>query len=414
MGWRQIISREAVSGSVSPLSGLQIGPTKEPTSKLKFPKLAESETIQPITKNAPQTATLTPIGRAVQATSLKTSIAIRTPRYVLHAAFIAFASTIVVTGSSAGPAATSPFATQGGYGSVLDQAAAADIAAKVASQANLVIESEITNTATTLNAQTNMVTSGSETLAMRQVVDTAGIVNRDISNYKVGPGDTLSTVAAKFNVTTDTIRWANGIEGDGSIKPGQVLSILPVSGVRHKVTAGDTAESLAAKYEANAEQIIAFNNAEATGLKAGATIVIPDGAIEDAPKPVAASRLASSNTPATVGSTSSKPSLTSFAGNGNSYSRGYCTYYVASRRAVPSNWGNASSWYYNAQISGFKVGSTPVPGAIAWGGGGYYGHVAYVESVSGGSVTVSEMNFNGNWNRVTSRTVPASSFRYIY
>jgi surface antigen len=87
---------------------------------------------------------------------------------------------------------------------------------------------------------------------------------------------------------------------------------------------------------------------------------------------------------------------------------------VASHRSVPSNWGNANAWYYNAQASGFSVGSVPVPGAIAWTGAGYYGHVAYVEGVSGGMVTVSEMNYNGNWDRVTSRTVPASSFRYIY
>jgi surface antigen len=408
VGWRYIISREAVSGSIPVLPGLKIRTTKESTSKLKLPKLAESENTLPTTKIAPQSASLTPIGRVVQKTSTKTSTAIRTPRYVVHMALIAFASTIVFTGSSAGPVATSPFATQGGYGSVLDHAAAADIAAKVASQANLVIEPEITNTATTLNAQTNLMTAGEETLAMRQVVDTAGVVSRDITNYKVQPGDTLSTVAAKFNVTTDTIRWANGI--DESIKPGQVLAILPVSGIRHKVTSGETPESLASKYDANAEQIIAFNNAEATGLRVGSTIVIPDGSIQDAPKPAATTRLAN----ALTGATTSRPTLTSFAGNGNSYSRGYCTYYVASRRSVPSSWGNASSWYYNAQISGFKVGSAPMPGAIAWGGGGYYGHVAYVESVSGGMVTVSEMNYNGNWNRVTSRTVPASTFRYIY
>jgi len=60
------------------------------------------------------------------------------------------------------------------------------------------------------------------------------------------------------------------------------------------------------------------------------------------------------------------------------------------------------------------VGSTPVPGAIAWSGAGYYGHVAYVEGVSGGMVTVSEMNYNGGWNRVSSRTVSAGTFHYIY
>jgi len=139
-------------------------------------------------------------------------------------------------------------------------------------------------------------------------------------------------------------------------------------------------------------------------------IIIPDGVKQDAPKPAAPAN----NFSRVAGASTVRPQLTHYAFSGNGYAYGYCTYYVASRRAVPSNWGNANQWYYNAQASGFSVGSTPVAGAIAWTGAGYYGHVAYVESVSGGMVTVSEMNYNGGWNRVSSRTVPASTFRYIY
>lgn len=97
---------------------------------------------------------------------------------------------------------------------------------------------------------------------------------------------------------------------------------------------------------------------------------------------------------------------------GNSYDYGQCTWYVANRRAVPSNWGSAGSWLSNAIASGYNTGSVPRPGAIAWSPG----HVAYVES-AGGGVTVSEMNFWGNgggWNIVSYRTVPAGSFVYIY
>jgi surface antigen len=80
---------------------------------------------------------------------------------------------------------------------------------------------------------------------------------------------------------------------------------------------------------------------------------------------------------------------------------------------VPSGWGNARSWLYNARRSGYKTGSLPVPGAIAWTGAGWLGHVAYVESVSGNMVTISEMNYLG-WNRISQRTLPAGSFQYIY
>lgn len=100
----------------------------------------------------------------------------------------------------------------------------------------------------------------------------------------------------------------------------------------------------------------------------------------------------------------------------NGYSYGYGTYYVATRRAVPPNWGNAKTWYANAQAAGYNVGTTPQPGAIAWTGTGAYGQVAIVEAVSanGAEVTISEMNGKGGWSRVTTRTTSARSFRYIY
>ena len=100
----------------------------------------------------------------------------------------------------------------------------------------------------------------------------------------------------------------------------------------------------------------------------------------------------------------------------NGYSYGYGTYYVATRRNVPPNWGNANMWYAHAQAAGYKVGDTPKKGAIAWTDRGPYGQVAIVEDVSadGTQVVISEMNGKGGWNRVTTITALASSFKYIY
>jgi len=103
----------------------------------------------------------------------------------------------------------------------------------------------------------------------------------------------------------------------------------------------------------------------------------------------------------------------------NGYSYGYGTYYVATRRHVPPNWGDANKWYVHAQAAGYKVGSTPKQGAIAWTDRGPYGQVAIVEQVSadGTRVVISEMNGGGEgagWNQVTRRTAPATLFRYIY
>lgn len=95
---------------------------------------------------------------------------------------------------------------------------------------------------------------------------------------------------------------------------------------------------------------------------------------------------------------------------GNTYSYGFCTWYVKNRKpSIPNGWHNAYQWIGYAKSQGWTVSSTPVLGAVGASGN----HVVYVESISGGNVTVSEMNFTA-WNTVSHRTVPASYFTYIY
>jgi surface antigen len=99
----------------------------------------------------------------------------------------------------------------------------------------------------------------------------------------------------------------------------------------------------------------------------------------------------------------------------NTYDWGQCTWYVAGRRNVPNDWGNANTWYERAADSGWQVGSVPAVGAIAWTDAGYYGHVALVEEISTDYqyVQVSEMNYDGLGEKDT-RWVSSSSFKYIY
>ena len=96
---------------------------------------------------------------------------------------------------------------------------------------------------------------------------------------------------------------------------------------------------------------------------------------------------------------------------GNTYASGYCTWYAKSRRPdLPNRLGNANTWVARAAAQGIATGSAPRAGAIGQQGM----HVVYVESVNGdGTVTVSEMNWKG-FGVVSSRTVAASNFTYIY
>lgn len=96
---------------------------------------------------------------------------------------------------------------------------------------------------------------------------------------------------------------------------------------------------------------------------------------------------------------------------GNTYAYGWCTWYVKSRKPnIPNTWGNAYAWVGSAQASGYATGSVPVAGAIGASGG----HVVYVESTDGANVSISEMAYAGGIGVVHYRTVPASSFYYIY
>ena len=95
------------------------------------------------------------------------------------------------------------------------------------------------------------------------------------------------------------------------------------------------------------------------------------------------------------------------------YAYGHCTYYVAKRRPIPQNWGNARDWLTRSKAAGFVTGANARPGAIPQTTTGRWGHVAYVEKVEAGRVYVSEYNYVG-WNKLSYRWADESDFKYIY
>jgi murein DD-endopeptidase MepM/ murein hydrolase activator NlpD len=108
--------------------------------------------------------------------------------------------------------------------------------------------------------------------------------NATISVYVVREGDTLSGIAKLFGVSADTILWANDLKRSSTLRVGQTLTILPVTGVKYTVKKGDTLASIAKKYGGDASGIATFNGLEETSLAIGTEIIIPDGEIT-APAP---------------------------------------------------------------------------------------------------------------------------------
>lgn len=107
-----------------------------------------------------------------------------------------------------------------------------------------------------------------------------------ISVYVVREGDTLSQIADMFDVSANTIRWANDLRG--AITPGETLVILPISGIQYTIKKDDTIGSIAKKYDGDADEIRLYNGLDDEGLVVGEQIVIPNGEIE-APKATPAS-----------------------------------------------------------------------------------------------------------------------------
>lgn len=115
----------------------------------------------------------------------------------------------------------------------------------------------------------------------------------DILTYTVESGDTLSTIAHRFGVSTDTIVWANDIANPARLKVGTALRILPVSGVAHTTGKGDTLAGLAKKYGVETEKIAKQNHLTTDAkLIAGMNLIIPGARkmIETTPTYIAAAK----------------------------------------------------------------------------------------------------------------------------
>lgn len=93
----------------------------------------------------------------------------------------------------------------------------------------------------------------------------------EISLYIVRDGDSLSGIAKMFDVSVNTVLWANNLKKGAPIKEGDQLVILPVTGVRYTVQKGDTLASLAKKYHGDPDEIAQYN-----GLTAGASLAMGD------------------------------------------------------------------------------------------------------------------------------------------
>lgn len=102
----------------------------------------------------------------------------------------------------------------------------------------------------------------------------AGVVQ-----YTVATGDTIASIAEKFKLMPETVMGSNGIfDLNEDLAPGRVLTVLPVDGMYYVAGAGDTVESIARRFQVTPDVIQSYiGNDLSQGLQAGQPLVVPGG-----------------------------------------------------------------------------------------------------------------------------------------
>src|SRR5690606_4515372 len=102
------------------------------------------------------------------------------------------------------------------------------------------------------------------------------VVSPRTETYVVEPGDTLWSIAARFDTDVRRLAAWNGLDDPNRLYPGQVLVVAQGPATRHVVGRGDTLWSIARRYDVPADTL-----AEANGitnprrLRIGQVLTIP-------------------------------------------------------------------------------------------------------------------------------------------
>lgn len=301
-----------------------------------------------------------------------------------------------------------------------DDVKTANVASSVATMVNLSSSSSVYSNAVSVNISAELAQADVTSVSKQQIIEPTAELE-SISTYVAKEGDNAETIAQKYGVSSQTIRWANDLK-DNSIAVGASITVPVVDGVVYTVKDGDTLASIASKYQSDIDEIVNINNLDDEQVDVGAVLLLPDGILPETERPeyvppVQTTTPSYNYTYSSSGTRGLRTSIRAALASGNKYAYGHCTWYAYNRRAalgmkLPSiSWGNANTWDTGAKASGYRVDSTPSVGAVFQTDSGYYGHVGIVEEVyADGSIRISEMNYAG-WNVTTEGYLSPSDYR---
>lgn len=126
----------------------------------------------------------------------------------------------------------------------------------------------------TLNNLTSNVLSIGQQLTLPQ----NGIDESEYVVYQVVPGDTLYSIASRYNTKVDSIKAYNNLTND-LLAIGQVLQIpadtIDTTYQNYIIQRGDTLYAIARRFNTTVDAILSLNNLNVANLQVGQTIRIP-------------------------------------------------------------------------------------------------------------------------------------------
>lgn len=109
------------------------------------------------------------------------------------------------------------------------------------------------------------------------------------NTYTVKSGDTLYRIAAQNNTTVDTLKQLNNLKTN-NLSVGQILTLpsneiieIPIEPINYTIKSGDTLYSIAKKYNTTVNQIKQLNNLQNDTLTINQTLKIPNTTFVETP-----------------------------------------------------------------------------------------------------------------------------------
>ena len=125
----------------------------------------------------------------------------------------------------------------------------------------------------------NNLTSNILSIGQQLIIGRDGIEESEYIVYQVVPGDTLYSIARRYNTKVDAIKAYNNLTSD-NLTIGTVIQIPTPTSVdttyqNYTIQSGDTLYSIARRYNTTVDRILSLNDLDSNNLQVGTTIRIP-------------------------------------------------------------------------------------------------------------------------------------------